>query len=128
MRSRYLSFALIVAVAAAPATACSRAYTESGEVSPSGSGLSLHVANDNFLDVDVFAVVDGVSTRIGTVTGSGSHDFSISPTLANRDLRIIATPIGGSGRASTGVLNVSRGQEIDFRVGSTLSNSTVIIR
>jgi hypothetical protein len=127
MRSKYLAFALMVAVAAVPATACSRSYTEAGDVAPEG-GLTLHVANDNFLDMDVFAVVDGVSTRIGLVTGSGAHDFTISPAMANRDLRIIATPIGGSGRASSGVLNVSRGQEIDFRIGSVMSNSTAVIR
>jgi hypothetical protein len=127
MRSKYLAFAFMVAVAAVPATACSRSYTEGGEVAPSGA-LTLHIANDNFLDMDVFAVVDGVSNRIGTVTGSGKHDFTISSAMANRDLRIIATPIGGPGRASTGVLNVSLGQEIDFRIGSVLSQSSVIVR
>jgi hypothetical protein len=127
MRSKYFAFVCMLAVAAVPATACSRSYTEAGDVAP-GAGVTLHVANDNFLDMDVFAVVDGVSNRIGTVSGSGSHDFAISPALTNRDLRIIATPIGGNGRASSGVLNVSRGQEIDFRIGSVLSNSSVIIR
>ncbi|MEO7082740.1 MAG: hypothetical protein ABI442_00480 [Gemmatimonadaceae bacterium] len=127
MRSKYLTFALIVAVAAVPATACTRTYQEAGDVAPD-AGLTLHIANENFLDMDVFAVVDGVSTRIGTVTGTGAHDFPLSSTLMNRDVRIIATPIGGSGRASTGVLNLTRGQEVDFRIASVLSNSSVIIR
>ena len=127
MRSRHLAFAFIVAVAAFPAVSCSRAYEEAGDVAPS-SGLALHITNDNFLDMDVYAVSDGISTRVGTVTGTSARDFKLSGGYANRDFRIIATPIGGAGRATTGSLNVVGGQVIDFRIGSVLSNSSVIVR
>src|SRR4051794_29087297 len=107
MRSKYLVIAGIAAAATVPLGACSRQYEEAGEVAPDAA-VNLHIANENFLDMDVYAVMDGVSTRVGTVTGNGSRDFSISGAYANRDLRIIATPIGGSGRASTGSVNVGR--------------------
>jgi hypothetical protein len=40
----------------------------------------------------------------------------------------VATPIGGNGRASTGQVQAGPGQTIEFRVGSTLTNSSVLIR
>jgi hypothetical protein len=110
------------------ASACSRNQFEAaGDVAPANM-IGVHVQNDNFLDVDVYAVSEGLSTRLGSVTGNSSHMFAIDASLAAQDLRIVATPIGGNGRASTGSINVSPGQTIEFRVGSTLRNSSVVIR
>lgn len=109
------------------AAACSRTGEAGGEVAPASS-LGLHVKNNNFLDMDVYAVSAGLATRIGTVTGNSSRTFVLSPSLATPDFRIVATPIGGSGRASTGQLLVSPGQTIEFTIGSILQNSTVFIR
>ncbi|HEX3868373.1 MAG TPA: hypothetical protein VHV78_16525 [Gemmatimonadaceae bacterium] len=127
MRSKYLAFAMFAAMATVPVAACSHSYTEAGDIAPA-SGLGVHVTNDNFLDMDVFAVSEGVATRLGTVTGNSSRDFNVGGRYANRDLSIVATPIGGAGRASTGSLNVSGGQTIDFQIGSVLANSSVMIR
>jgi hypothetical protein len=74
------------------------------------------------------AVSDGLATRLGTVNGNNSRIFTLNPSLAVRDLRIVATPIGGNGQASTGEVIVSPGQTIEFRIGSTLRNSSVSIR
>jgi hypothetical protein len=110
------------------AGACTHNYYEaSGEVAPS-SIIGLTVRNDNFLDMDVYVVSEGLATRVGTVTGNSSAHFVLNESLASRDLRIVATPIGGNGRASSGSITVEPGQTIDFRIGSTLRNSSVIIR
>jgi hypothetical protein len=109
------------------ASACSHSYQAAGEVAPANAIL-LHVRNDNFLDMDVYSVTEGMATRLGTVTGNSSSNFLLDPSVATQDLRIIATPIGGSGRASTGTVLVSAGQTIDFTIGSVLSNSSVFIR
>ena len=109
------------------ATACSHTNELGGELAPA-SAIGVSVRNDNFLDVDVYAVSDGVPTRLGTVTGNGRGVFAIDPSFATRDLAIIARPIGGSGLASSGRVLVSAGQTIQFTVGSTLNNSTVVIR
>ena len=90
--------------------------------------VGLAVTNQNFLDMDVYAVSDGLATRLGTVNGNNTRNFMLNASLATRDLRIVATPIGGNGRASTGEVLVSPGQTIDFKIGSTLRNSTVSIR
>jgi hypothetical protein len=129
MRGMRLIIGLFVAgVAVSSVNACSRnSGYAAGDVVPSNM-IGVHVQNDNFLDVDVFAISEGLATRLGTVTGTSSQNFVIDPSLAAQDLRIVATPIGGNGRASTGSLTVGPGQTIDFHVGSTLRNSSVIIR
>jgi hypothetical protein len=113
--------------AAATMSACSHADEAAGDVSPSNA-IFVKVANNNFLDMDVYAVTNGVQTRLGMVTGNGTGSFVIDRSLGGQDVRIVATPIGGAGRATTGALSVSPGQTIDFRIGPVLSNSTVIIR
>jgi hypothetical protein len=109
------------------ATACSRTGEAAGEVAPA-SAVGLRVRNNNFLDMDVYAVSAGLATRLGTVTGNSSRNFVLSPSLATPDLRIVATPIGGNGRASSGQLLVSPGQTIEFTIGANMLNSTAFIR
>jgi hypothetical protein len=92
------------------------------------SAIGLDVRNQNFLDVDVFSIVDGLSTRLGTVTGNGSRHFLLDPSLGSRDFHLIAVPIGGAGRASSGNVAVGPGQTIVFTVGAILQNSNVTIR
>ncbi len=108
-------------------TGCSRNNQAAGDVAPASS-IGLVVTNQNFWDMDVYAVSEGLATRVGTVTGNTTRRFVLNPTLAAQDLRIVGTPIGGNGRASSGNLAVSPGQTINFTIGSNLRNSTVTIR
>lgn len=119
-----LSLAVVTGVLA---TACTRTNEAAGTLVPANV-VSLHVQNNNFLDVDVYAVSQGVPTRLGTVTGNSTRNFIIDGSLVTQDFRVIATPIGARGQASTGAIIVSPGQTIEFTVGSTLRNSTVSIR
>jgi hypothetical protein len=128
MRGKRFLIGLMVATATMPAaSACSHANEQAGELAPANT-VDLHVKNENFLDMNVFAVADGQATRLGTVTGNSSRNFVVDATLADRDFRIVATPIGGTGRAATGTIAVSPGQTVDFTIGSVLRNSTVFIR
>lgn len=128
MRARGMLSALLMgAMAAFTATACTRTNEAAGTLAPANV-VGLRVQNNNFLDVDVYAVSQGVPTRIGTVTGNSTKSFAIDGSLVTQDFRVIATPIGGSGQASTGAIIVAPGQTIEFTVGSTLRNSTVSIR
>src|SRR5215470_12215730 len=109
-------------VGGAGLTACGHTRESGGEVVPA-SAVGLDVKNQNFLDVDVFSIVDGMSTRLGTVTGNGSRHFLLDPSVGTRDFHLVAVPIGGAGRASSGSLAVSSGQTVIFTVGAVLSNS-----
>ena len=128
MRSHRLAIAFLAAFAAASAaSSCAHTGQAAGDLAPA-TAIGLSVTNQNFLDMDVYAVSDGLATRLGTVNGNNSRVFTLNPSLAVRDLRIVATPIGGNGQASTGEVIVSPGQTIEFRIGSTLRNSSVSIR
>ena len=108
--------------------ACSRNNELGGDISPN-EAITVQVRNNNFLDMDVYAVSEALATRIGTVTGNSSRTFLLNPSLASAsDFRIVATPIGGNGRATTGSINVAPGQTLEFTIGSILRNSTVSIR
>jgi hypothetical protein len=119
-----LSLAVIIGVATG---SCARTNEAAGTLAPANV-VSLRVQNNNFLDVDVYAVSQGAPTRLGTVTGNSTGNFVLDGSLVTQDFRIIATPIGARGQASTGAIIVSPGQTIEFTVGSTLRNSTVSIR
>lgn len=107
---------------------CAHTAQASGDVAPA-TAIGLRVRNDNFLDMDVYAISAGLPTRLGTVTGNSTRNFVLDASMADgQDFRIVATPIGGNGRATTGNIAVSPGQVIDFTIGSTLRNSSVIIR
>jgi hypothetical protein len=126
---RKFAVVLVIApvLAGAGLTACGHTNEAGGEVVPA-SAIGLDVKNQNFLDVDVFSIVDGLSTRLGTVTGNGSRHFLLDPMVGSRDFHLIAVPIGGSGRASSGPVSVGSGQTIVFTVGAVLQNSSVFIR
>jgi hypothetical protein len=125
--SRILIGLAAATISLSVATACSRPNEAGGELAPATS-IGLTVKNQNFYDMDVYAVSQGLATRVGTVSGNSSHTFTLHPSLAAQDLRIVATPIGGNGRASSGNVSAAPGQTIEFTIGSMLRNSSVIIR
>jgi len=127
-RLRFLVGMLAIGATVPMAGACTHSTQASGDVAPS-TAIGLRVKNDNFLDMDVYAVAAGLATRLGTVTGNSRRNFVLDASMADgQDFRIVATPIGGNGRATTGNIAVSPGQLIDFTIGSTLRNSSVIIK
>ena len=108
--------------------ACSRKHVDTGE-DYRPDPIPVHVRNENFLDMNVFVVVSGVSRRLGMVTGNGSGDFKINWSVAyGQPIVLRAVPIGGNGSITSPALSVGEGQEIEFKIGSTLRQSTAIVR
>ena len=98
---------------------------------PAGTqgAVNLTVQNQNFYDMDVYVVSEGLATRIGDVTGNTTAHFVLDPSFfPSNEMRIIATPIGGNGRASSGPLNVGPGQSITFTIASLLRQSSATVR
>jgi len=91
--------------------------------------VGLVVQNQNFSDMDLYVVSEGLATRVGDVTGNSTARFTLDPSFfPTNEIRVIATPVGGNGRASSGALNVSPGQTIVFTIGSVLRQSSATIR
>jgi hypothetical protein len=98
---------------------------------PAGTqgAVGLVVQNQNFSDMDLYVVSEGLATRVGDVTGNSTARFTLDPSFfPSNELRIIATPVGGNGRASSGTLSVAPGQTITFTIASVLRQSSAIIR
>jgi hypothetical protein len=123
-RSRHIriAFALILVVAA-----CSRKQ-RSDDFYPRMDPIPVRVRNENFLDMNVAVVSNGISRRLGLVSGNSSAEFKVDWALANgQGIILTATPIGGRGSAISGSLNVAPGQVIEFKVGSVLRQSTATV-
>src|SRR5947207_15301605 len=100
---------LAAILSASACTSMERTGEASGEVA-SVSTVDLKVVNDNYNDIDVYAVRNGERTRVGTVTGNSSQSFTLDRSLfPTNDVTLVAVPIGGFGAASSGRLSVSPG-------------------
>ncbi len=91
--------------------------------------VNLVVKNENILSMDVYAVSNGLATRIGRVQGMGGGTFALNSTLyVSSDFRIVATPTSGNGRASSGALQLHAGQTVEFTIANRLSQSHAAVR
>ena len=126
VRIRLLLAAALIIMPLAQSCRSHNAY----EVDPTQPDMViLQVRNDNFLDMDIYALSSGLPTRIGTVTGLSSARFALSSSLyGSSDFRIIATPVGGNGRASSGPLVLRGGQVVEFNIGTRLAQTTTFVR
>lgn len=79
--------------------------------------------------LDIYLVSEGVASRLGDVSGPTMQTFVVDPTQFDiNDLRIVAVPVGGYGRASTGRLDVRRGNIVQFNISPILRQSTTFVR
>lgn len=124
--SRLVAVAIAVLAGAGGCRPAGRA--DAGEVVPITAPVSLFVENNNFADVNVYAVRDGVSRRIGVVTGNGSATFRLDHSyFPTNEIVLIAVPIGGFGRAFSGALSVYAGDQIHFYITPVLNQSSAVV-
>lgn len=117
-----------VAMTLAALAGCSRNKIDTGQ-DYRPNPIPVHVKNENFLDMNVYVVVSGVARRLGMVTGNGKGDFKIDWNVVyGQSIVLRAIPIGGNGGITSPALNVGEGQEIEFRIASTLRQSTAVVR
>jgi hypothetical protein len=119
-----LSVASLVAAAAA---VLSLGCSHPGGFGPRRAPVAVHVINENFLDMNVAAVISGVSRRLGEVTGNSTRDFTVD-TPYGEPVTLTATPIGARGNYVSNALNVSMGQFIEMHIGSSLRQSSAVLR
>jgi hypothetical protein len=125
---RYLGVALAVAIIGMAVPACRTAGAGNDGYVPDPK-VRLVVKNESISEMGIYAVSDGVSSRVGTVSGFSTKAFAIEPYLLQvTHARIDGMPIGGNDRATTGDLFVSPGQVIEFTIRQTLRTSTVSIQ
>lgn len=123
MKTRgWVAAALIATSAFVPACRMGR------NPSPGGT-VAITVDNRNVRDVDVFLLHDGTRQRLGLALGSSTHTFAFNGgQLVSGRIRLVATPVGGTGQAASGPLNVGSGQNVTFVVQPILVNSYATVR
>lgn len=71
-------------------------------------GAALEVENNAPIEVRIYVIRAGIRTRLGAVNGMATERFELSPNLIERELQLIAEPVGGWDRRSTDPLGGRR--------------------
>lgn len=95
---------------------------EDAQLAPAGDA-SVTVHNNNWADVDVYAVRNGTRTRLGSVTTAASARFLLPGTLLTGapTLQLLIDPIGSRSGYITQPLLVGPGKRVDLQVENNLS-------
>ncbi len=101
-----------------------------GEVEVRDEKVAIVVRNDNYLDVNVYAVASsGQYQRLGTVTGNGRGTFTLRESFSpTGSFSLVADPIGANGNVSSGTLLVHGGQTVEFTIAPVLAQSMATVR
>ena len=122
--------ALALAATAACASSGRTATTSSGgEVDLSNAPVTIRVSSGFPGPLALYSLDHGVASRLGEIEGSRTQEFHLTPTqIPTEGLLLVAVPlVNGTGRATTGRLNVRPGQVVDFNIGPALSDATTFI-
>jgi len=108
------------------ALACARHRPVADAVPPE---WSLTLENHHWLDIEVHLVHGGQRTRVGVVTAATTQSFVLSTLLLGPggEVELIATPIGGGQRISTGLFTLSGGHSVVWTLERVLSQSSLAV-
>jgi hypothetical protein len=92
--------------------------------------IQIHVENNNFLDVTVYARTGGVNLRLGNVTGKTSGRLTLDPRRVNLSsgLQLRVDPIGSPRTFLSQAVFPDRDAVVVLEVGSQLDMSFVSLR
>ena len=124
---------LTLSFAAACATGGRTVATDEagGEVEPSRAAapVLIRVSSQYAAPLAIYSVSDGVATRLGDVPGGRVEQFRLDAVQIPADgLTLLAVPLAGDARATTGRLRVVPGNVIDFTIGTALTNAAAAVR
>jgi hypothetical protein len=111
--------------------ACSTSAPADGPrpATPEDDRMEVRVENRGWSDVNVYAVENGMRLRLGTVTSMNTQRLRV-PTRAGlftHNVQLIAVPIGAGQAFVAPVVQVARGQTMEFTIQNHLSISTVSV-
>jgi hypothetical protein len=89
----------------------------------------LSVENNNWQDMTVYLVRDGVRARLGSVPALGRSSFTLPDALigGSGEVRLMADPLGSSSRFTTQPIHVMRGQQVRFRLENNVQLSSYFV-
>ena len=128
-RSRWSRAAatILLTLVALSASACRHSVMQQQAINGS---ITLRIANNNQLDVTVYAVNQGLRVRIGTVTSTSTAHFELSLRQigATGEFRLLADPIGSTRTVTSEIVHVFPGQTVEWMLAPDLRQSSLSIR
>jgi hypothetical protein len=101
---------LIGAAVAAAACASSRGRLTTRE------GASLIIDNRAFSDMTIYAVEGSSRRRLGFAPGNTKTEIKIPASLVNRDLQLLADPVGSNRTSVSNRLYVREGERVTLTI------------
>jgi hypothetical protein len=105
---RVLLFAGVAVLAAACASRGGRVGAREGAV--------LVVDNRAFADMTIYAVEGTARRRLGFAPGNTKTEISLPPTLVNRDLQLLADPVGSSRTSVSNRIYIQSGGRVTLTI------------
>jgi hypothetical protein len=99
------------------------------EVATRPPRAQLVVESNNWLDVHLYLVRDGMTTSLGFMNGPGKATFELPSiaTLPGAPLQFLVVPIGGAESHLTLPVNINSGDVAELTVQNDLSLSSVVV-
>jgi hypothetical protein len=90
----------------------------------------VYVTNRSTNAVEIYAVAGGTSYRMGTVPPGLSADFTLRPAMLASGGRVefVAEQPGGARRITSGAMQLSPGNIVDFEIATQAAGSSAVIR
>ena len=125
MLTPFLGLTLALTTFALPVTG--EATVPVVEDSVRANAVQVRVVNHNWHDMRIYAVVNGRSLRLGTVTGLDSETLEIPRSLVGfaADLEFVAQGIGNRSEIYRTRIQVFPGDVLEFRVENSIGLSFV---
>jgi hypothetical protein len=100
-----------------------------GMEGPRAGDAQVHVTNDNWADMRIFAERDGLRVRLGMVTAMASAVLRLPHKLLHPggNIRLIADPIGSQDSHMTHGLTIWPGQVVDYQISNHLAVSSAAV-
>ena len=124
---KHLLGAALVAVFTASACAPVSQGAQAGQIEREQTVLL--VENNNWADMAIYIVRDGMRTRLGTAPSLRSAKFALSDALVggSAEIRLLADPIGSSQRFLSQPIHVMPGHQVRFRLENNVQLSSYFV-
>jgi hypothetical protein len=122
----------LTALLVAPSGAAGQQATEGDAfeevTAPANKPVRLYVQNNNWLDVNVYAVRGGTRFRLGVVRSAAGRFFELPDHLTSNGLNVQlqASPIGQRGSVTEAV-PISPGDIVEWRIQNNLNLSSLSV-
>jgi hypothetical protein len=100
-----------------------------GEESVPAPSAIIEVQNNNWADIVVYAVRNGMRMRLGMVTSMGRERFPLPASVfaSSGDVQLLADPIGGATPYLFPPVTVHQGQRVELRLENHLPLSSLSV-